>query len=291
MLRPIAPNGAHSLPYRTVPAPPKRSRPRSRRRSTLGDFIDGNAAHLLSAWDRFAAAVPREGEPLEPVELRDHGGEILANLSAAITGVRLASARVPGDAPLPTAAQMHADTRRLQGFSVDSVIGEYRALRAMVLDSWREDGGGLEVGDAADVTLFDEAVDQSIAECVQRYVRQTKASTDLFLGILGHDIRNPLGTILASIQSFVLSHKVTPAGAAPILNAAARILAIVEQTVDFSRSQSHGAMPLRRLPGNLLNHLAKVVVETQVRRPIPAAGPLLPQGKFHGSSDFGSAEL
>jgi len=62
-----------------------------------------------------------------------------------------------------------------------------------------------------------------------RYTRQTGTSAELFIGILGHDIRNPLGTILVSAAGLVRSGKLTATAAAPINNAAARIKAIIEQ--------------------------------------------------------------
>jgi signal transduction histidine kinase len=122
-----------------------------------------------------------------------------------------------------------------------------------VLAHWRGAGGGTHARDTADLARFDEAIEQAIAEAIGLYVRQTKSATDLFIGILGHDIRNPLGTILASAEYLVRSRQLTAGTAAPILNAAARIHGIVEQTMDFSRTQSHGAMPVRRVAGNLGN--------------------------------------
>jgi signal transduction histidine kinase len=107
------------------------------------------------------------------------------------------------------------DTRRLQGFSVDAIVSEYRALRASVLAHWRIGRWRPGARDTADLARFDEAIEQSIAEAIGLYVRQTKSATDLFIGILGHDIRNPLGTILASAEYLVRSGQLTTGTAAP----------------------------------------------------------------------------
>jgi signal transduction histidine kinase len=172
------------------------------------------------------------------------------------------------------------------GFAVDAMITEYRALRASVLRIWEKEGGGTAPGDLQDLMRFNEAIDQSIAESVARYTRQTKRATDLFIGILGHDIRNPLGTILLASEVLVRSGKLAPQAAAPISNAALRIKAIIEQVVDFTRAQADGVMPVERVPGNIADQLFKVVQETQVRH-ADRALRVESSGNFDGSWDEG----
>jgi signal transduction histidine kinase len=159
-------------------------------------------------------------------------------------------------------------------------------LRASVLKIWARQGGGTGPEDMMDLTRFNEAIDQAIAESVGRYTHQTSTAAELFIGILGHDIRNPLGTILMSSEVLVRSGKLTSEAAAPIVNAAGRIKAIIEQVVDFTRGQSDGVMPIERKPGNLAEQLAKVVQETQVRHPARTVR-LESSGEFHGSWDEG----
>src|SRR5581483_11564981 len=42
---------------------------------------------------------------------------------------------------------------------------------------------------------FNEAMDQSLALAVEAFTRRIDASRNMFLGILGHDLRNPLSAI------------------------------------------------------------------------------------------------
>jgi signal transduction histidine kinase len=236
------------------------ARPRRAGPLPLSHFMQVHAQEILADWDRFAATLPRGAEPLPSADRRDHAGEILAALS---TGMH--ASPPDADAKLsPGVAQTHAEARRRSGFAVDDLIAEYRALRANVLDRWRRAGGGGRPQDTEEVARFDDAIDQSMAEAIGWYVRQSNASTDLFIGMLGHDIRNPLGTILLSAEHFVRSRQLSGTAAAPILNAAARIRGIVEQTVDFSRARTHAAMPLHRVAGPLAATLAQVMQETQV---------------------------
>jgi signal transduction histidine kinase len=261
-------------------------------RQRLSDFIATHSAEILTAWDEFAATVDHGGQPLDAATLRDHASEILKAIAADLAlpqSSEQQDAKGKGRGPrglLPTPAEVHADTRMVAGFAVDAMITEYRALRASVLKIWGSHGGGARAEDLIDLTRFNEAIDQAIAESVGRYTRQTGTSAQLFIGILGHDIRNPLGTILMSAAALVRSGKLSAEHAAPINNAAARIKAIIEQVVDFTRAQADGVMPIERVPGELAQQLAKVVHETQVRHPARVVR-LESAGDFRGSWDEG----
>lgn len=265
-------------------------RPGSRPR--LSEFLRLQAEEILLAWDEFAATVAHEGKALDAVALRDHAAEILKTIAADLAQPQSAAqqdAKARGNAPrsgTTTPAETHADFRMVAGFAVDAMITEYRALRASVLKIWARHGGGTQPDDLTDLTRFNEAIDQAIAESVGRYTRQTSGSMELFIGILGHDIRNPLGTIMMSAEVLQRTGQLTPAAAAPIVNAARRIKSIIEQVVDFTRAQADGVMPIDRAPGDLAEQVSKVVQETQVRHPVRKIA-LEASGDFSGSWDEG----
>ncbi|HEY8359889.1 MAG TPA: sensor histidine kinase [Ramlibacter sp.] len=258
----------------------------------LSEFLTTHAEDILLEWDAFAATVTHEGKELDKKALRDHAAEILHAIATDLAQPQTPEEqdakskglgnREPGASP----AETHADFRMMAGFAIDAMITEYRALRASVLKLWSEAGGGTKPADMRDLTRFNEAIDQSIAESVGRYTRQTKKSTDLFIGILGHDIRNPLGTILMAAEVLTRTGKLSAKAAAPIINSAVRINSIIEQVVDFTRAQAEGVMPIVRTPGNLADHLFKIVQETQIRHPARLL-QLHSVGNFEGSWDEG----
>lgn len=258
----------------------------------LADFLQDNAVEILDAWDEFAATICHEGKTLDQAALRDHAAEILKTIALDLAQPQTAfqqDEKGKGRAPrggAATPAETHADTRMVAGFAIDAMITEYRALRASVLKIWVKAGGGTGTGDLTDLTRFNEAIDQSIAESVGRYTRQTGTATELFIGILGHDIRNPLGTIILSAEALVRTGQLTRDAVAPIVNAAGRIRGIIEQVVDFTRAQSDGVMPIERVPGNLATQVAKIVQETQVRYPTRTLR-LESSGNFDGQWDEG----
>lgn len=261
----------------------------------LSLFIKTHAEAILRAWDEFAATVTHDGHLLDKKSLRDHAGEILAEIATDLEQPQTAAEqadkakgqvdRVPGQ--VDTAAETHADTRMVSGFAIDAMITEYRALRASVVQLWTAEGLGQDpANDMRDLIRFNEAIDQAIAESVGRYTEQTKRSTDLFIGILGHDIRNPLGTISMSAQYLVQSGKLPASAAEAIINSVVRINNVIEHVVDFTRAQSEGLMPIHPKPGNLATQFAKIMEETRVRNP-QSLLRMESSGNFEGSWDEG----
>jgi signal transduction histidine kinase len=191
--------------------------------------------------------------------------------------------REAGDTPTET----HADVRVAQGFAVDAMMTEYRALRASVVRLWTESSLiEYDAHNMAQLTRFNEAIAEAIAESITRYADVMKQTSNVFIGLLGHDIRNPLGTIAMSAEYLVRSGQITASSAAPIKNSVARISGLIEQVVDFTRAQVQGVMPVQRKRGNLADQLHKVLQETQVRHP---DRKLLQEGSgnFEGDWDEG----
>lgn len=258
----------------------------------LHEFLTDQADQILQEWDRFAATVDHAGKELDKKAIRDHAAEILHAIALDLAQPQTVAeqdAKGKGEAVKsvgPSAAETHADYRMLAGFAIDAMITEYRALRASVQKIWNASGSGGTTQDQDDLMRFNEAIDQAIAESVARYTRQTRKATELFIGILGHDIRNPLGTILMGVEVLIRTGQLSAKAAAPITNSAVRINGIIEQVVDFTRAQADGVMPIVRSPGNLADHIFKIVQETQVRHPTRTL-QLRSTGNFDGSWDEG----
>lgn len=262
----------------------------------LSTHLRVNAPDILAAWDAFAATLVKDGSMLGPATLRDHAGEILTAIADELDRPPAdPTLQTPPDAKteegpsedLESAAGTHADTRMVSGFAIDAMITEYRAFRTSVVQLWLAAGGGRDQPrDMEDLVRFHEAMDQAIAESVSRYTDQTRKSTELFIGILGHDIRNPLGTISMSAQYLVRSGKLAASAAETIINSVVRINSVIEHVVDFTRVQSEGMMPIKPVPGDLAIQFAKVLAETRVRYPRSLLR-LESTGDFNGFWDEG----
>jgi signal transduction histidine kinase len=180
----------------------------------LADFITTNTEPILLKWEAFARTLLPAAGGLDVAGLRDHAEQILQTIARDLKISQSRSERVAksrGEAPRAphspeTAAETHAVLRATGGFSMDQMVAEYRALRSAVLDLWAD---AHEPGPdtLSDISRFNEAIDQAVAESVHFFSLESERWRNVFLGVLGHDLRGPLNAILLTSQLlFELSH-------------------------------------------------------------------------------------
>jgi signal transduction histidine kinase len=127
------------------------------------------------------------------------------------------------------------------------MVAEYRALRASVIRLWTRQKGELLPADVEDLTRFNEAIDQSLAESVTRYTEELDHSKEMFLAILGHDLRSPLATVSMAGAVLARGHAAdTAVGAIALrlLRSAASMTTMVNDLLEYSRTQLGGAIPI-----------------------------------------------
>ncbi|MSR36310.1 MAG: HAMP domain-containing histidine kinase [Gemmatimonadetes bacterium] len=113
--------------------------------------------------------------------------------------------------------QAHGSDRADSGFTVEAMVSEYRALRASVIRLWTEENRQLDASDVDDLVRFSESIDQSLAESTSRFTDEIDHTKETFLGILGHDLRTPLGAMITSgqfileVDDLATAHKMAPA--------------------------------------------------------------------------------
>src|SRR4029079_10978226 len=89
-------------------------------------------------------------------------------------------------------------------FELTAVVAEYRALRASVIRLWRDSNPSPDQHDLDDLTRFNESIDQSLTRAVRAYAVRVERSRNMFLAILGHDLRNPLNAMTLSAKVLTL---------------------------------------------------------------------------------------
>lgn len=167
----------------------------------LHEFISANNEAILKEWQDFARANQPPGGNMNEAELRDHAKELLTNIVRDMQTPQTEperEAKSQGNGPssgAETPAEEHADERLGAGFSIRLLVAEYRALRASVLRLWFN-GAALphqqETDEVEDLIRFNEAIDKALAESVARYSEAVTENSDIFIGMLGHDLRSPL---------------------------------------------------------------------------------------------------
>lgn len=261
----------------------------------LPDFIIENIEPILQAWEDFARTIETPGAALDREALRDHAGQMLEAIVIDLRTKQTRSERIAkslGHGPSSaeeTPAETHAVTRLMAGFTIDQMVSEYRALRTSVLNQWMAKVKSGTSFDADDMNRFHEAIDQALAESIASYSRAVDASRNIFLGILGHDLRTPLGAIMLGADSMRRSADVGVRGsklANQIFTSVKRANQIVDDLLDLTRCQMGPGIPVKTVELDLSPLCHRIVDEIQAFHPdasVSFTSKVPVTGQFDGS--------
>jgi signal transduction histidine kinase len=242
----------------------------------LSGFIRDNMEPILQAWEDFARTIEPPALTMDDTELRDHARQMLHAFAADLATPQSEHQRVAKSKGLgkrghdDTAAETHAEARLLSGYTVVQLVSEYRALRSSVLTLWAADVGETQATDMVDVMRFNEAVDQAVAQSVARYEFMVKQSQNMFLAILGHDLRNPLGTVVTGSSFLMQAVDIPPKYvlvATRMFNSAQRMSKLINDLIDFTRTHLGPGIPIRVKHGSLVAVCEEVVNELRTFHP------------------------
>lgn len=233
----------------------------------LSEFILDNLEPILQEWEDFARSIQPSHRSMNVVELRDHAEEMLREIAVDLHKPRSHNekvARSKGQGPArltDSAAQVHAMQRLQSGFSMDQLVAEYRALRTSVLHLWSRKYRAAGALDVEDITRFNEALDQALSESVARYSQVLRQAQDIFIGILGHDIRTPLNAIRMGSETLMRTATLDARSihiASRVFNSSARISELVDGLLDLTHARF--GMKLNVRPADM-GMLAEQVIE------------------------------
>lgn len=242
----------------------------------LADFIGANLEPILQAWADFARTIEPPALTMDDEALRDHARDMLRVIAADLLthqsdAERAAKSQGQGKRDrADTAAETHAETRLLSGYTVVQLVSEYRALRSSVLTLWSAHSSDDQATNMADMTRFNEAIDQALAESVARYQQLVKQSQNMFLAILGHDLRNPLGTLVTGASLIMQAPDVPPKYvlvATRMFGSAQRMSKLINDLIDFTRTHLGPGIPIRIRQGNLATLCEQVIGELRTCHP------------------------
>lgn len=241
----------------------------------LSRFIREHLESIVQEWENFARTMDTPGKPLDNHALRDHAEQMLMAIAADLDTAQSAQQQADksqghGPASDDSAAHSHAITRLMAGFTIDQVVSEFRALRACVVLQWMaavKAGARFEVDD---MIRFNEAIDQALAESIASYTAAVDASRNIFLGILGHDLRSPLSAILLGADVLLRTDELGARAtkiASRIYSSVKRASQIVGDLLDFTRSQLGPGIPIKRTSIDLTVTCERIVDESRTVHP------------------------
>jgi len=259
----------------------------------LSIYIQENLEPILQEWEDFARSIQPPHRTMDVAELRDHAEEMLREIAKDLNCPRSdleRLARSKGDGPSrhsESAAEIHAALRLKSGFTIDQLVAEYRALRTSVLHLWSKRNKTATWFELEDITRFNEAVDQALAESVVQYSKMERQAQDIFIGILGHDIRTPLNAISIGAETLMRAESLDGKYiqlASRIFNSSARISGMVSDLLDFTKARF--GMQISPHPinmGRLTEQLTEEIRSAYPERTIA----LTASGDLDGSWDSG----
>jgi signal transduction histidine kinase len=242
----------------------------------LSDFILDNLEPILQAWENFARTIEPPALTMDDAALRDHAIHMLKEIAADLANPQTAEQQVEkskGNAPRKnkdTAAETHAAARLLSGYTIEQLVSEYRALRASVLQHWMTSARTTQATDSTDMMRFNEAIDQALTESVARYAKMVKQSQNMFLAILGHDLRNPLGTIITGASFIMQATDIASryiVAATRMFNSGQRMNKLIGDLIDFTRTHLGSGLPIKPRQANLAVVCLSVVEELRTFHP------------------------
>ena len=206
---------------------------------TVSDFIRSQQARIADLWE---AEVRRDLPALRTLSrpvLRDHMHEFLDGLADWIDG-RTEIAEVA----FSHLAEGHALQRLGYGVGLETLTREYSKLRVVLLrellalpptDELRED-----------MVRLHEGMDRAINEAMHRYATRREEVRERFVAILGHDLRDPLSTVVISANLLAANPSLKPEHrviASRIVRACDRMQRMINDVLDFARGHLGTGIP------------------------------------------------
>jgi signal transduction histidine kinase len=250
----------------------------------LADFLDQARDRILDDAVAFAQTIPAL-QATDERTLRDHLPALLKVIAADLQTAQTRSqsiAKSRGDAPdaaATTSAQTHGLMRARDGIDIEQLVAEFRALRSSILRQWADDHAP-GPGAVDEIMRFNEAIDQAVAESVEFYAQERERWREIFLGILGHDLRTPLNAVGLTVEMMHRKALAPPAHTALLARGVRRMTSLLDSLLEYNRASLGVGMALERAPTDLAEACAE---ELELQR---AANPQA-QIAFHaqGSTD------
>ncbi|VVP95766.1 Adaptive-response sensory-kinase SasA [Pseudomonas fluorescens] len=228
----------------------------------LPDFIRQQVDRIVDEWEQFAKTITPAADYMDGVALRDHAKAILLAAARDMSkpqSPREQMAKAKGEGPektpsLDEAGASHGELRHTVGFDLVQMTSEFRHLRACVIRLWVDSLESPDMAYFQDMIRFNEAIDEALAESTAAYAEQVNRSRDIFLAILGHDLRAPLQAV--SMSTELLLRKATLEGEAlvcanHIKYGARHMAAMVSDLLELVRSRLGKSLPIEPAPMDL----------------------------------------
>lgn len=236
----------------------------------LANFIQTNLTVIVGEWEAFAQTLLPAAGTMSGLELRDHARDILDAIVKDLTSYQSFEDQADKSMGLDPAgrggqwaASIHGKLRHDAGFNFNQLASEYRALRASVLRLWKESHPENPIEILNDMTRFNEAIDEALADSIEMYSAALARSRNTFVGMLGHDLRTPLYAVSLSAQYLSIPNMTNDErllAAKRITRSVKSMDGMIRDLLEFARDQLGSGVPLSLEPSDI-GSLCRAAVE------------------------------
>jgi len=217
------------------------------------EFLKRERDCIISAWEQAIRMEPRLVS-LEGSALRNELPEFIDDLAAWME-----REEEPGRGSLGSLPAAHAAQRNVNGYQLAQLVEEYRVLRTTILrlllhqetaEQMASGASGMERR-VSDLARLNAGLDRAISEAVEYFVGERERARERFIGILGHDLRSPLNTIMSSAHLMLRSGKLPPGLDQPagrIARNAELMTRMVGDLLDLVRARIGEGLPITTGP-------------------------------------------
>lgn len=263
----------------------------------LPQFIRQHVDRIVDEWEEFASTITPAAEHLDSKALRDHASEILLAAARDMEKPQNAqeqAAKAKGEGPektpsLDEAGASHGELRHIVGFDLVQMTSEFRHLRACVIRLWVNSLQSPDLDYFQDMIRFNEAIDEALAESTAAYAEQVNRSRDIFLAILGHDLRAPLQAVSMSTELLLRKTRLEGDALTCALNikrGARHMAAMVSDLLELVRSRLGRSLPIEPAPMDMADAVRAAIAEACAGNP-ECDPSLTVEGDTKGTWDAG----
>lgn len=194
---------------------------------------------ITEAWRQRVLAIP-ELARLPPAAISDHMPEFLTELATWIGGDHDAAPRA-----FDKLVQGHALQRLGHGVDLSVLLEEYAILREVIL----VDLLAVPSDDVLRQALIQlhQALDLAISESLRQFTLRREQLREQFVGILAHDLRNPLQALMMGAESILVNPDCGQPSharlAAAVRRGGDRMARMIRDLADFARGHLGGGIP------------------------------------------------
>jgi signal transduction histidine kinase len=205
----------------------------------IADHLRTHASAISNRWERVVLAEVPALSALPRTALVDHLPEFIEGLAAWLDADDEKAAVGFG-----ALIEGHALQRHSSGVDLETLSAEYATLRRVILEQLLEVAKPEEL--AQSLVRLEAGLDRAISEAARRYSAARDDIRERFIGILAHDLRDPLTTVMMSatiLADMTLGEKQAQL-VERINRGAQRIERMMDDLLDFARGRLSGGIPI-----------------------------------------------